>query len=72
MRWISIAIIAIVVSFVLIFTFQNLQMVTVAFLNARVSAPQAVLIATVYLLGMITGGSVWALVRRAVERLRSR
>jgi hypothetical protein len=29
------------------------------------------LIAIVYLLGMITGGSVWALMRRAFDAVRS-
>jgi hypothetical protein len=31
------------------------------------SAPLALLIVVIYLLGMVTGGSVWALMRRAIE-----
>ena len=49
------------------FALQNLQSVTVAFLNFRVSAPLAILIAVIYVLGMATGGSLWALIRRIVE-----
>jgi lipopolysaccharide assembly protein A len=46
--------------------------VTVSFLNFKISAPHALLIAIVYLLGMLIGGSVWALMRRAVGGARSR
>jgi lipopolysaccharide assembly protein A len=67
MRWFHITLIAIFVIATLIFAAQNLQSVTVAFLNFRVSAPLAVLIALIYVLGMITGGSLWALIRWALE-----
>jgi uncharacterized integral membrane protein len=71
MRWINMAVIAIFVVATLIFAVQNFQSVTVSFLNFRISAPHALVIAIVYLLGMITGGSVWALMRRAFEGARS-
>jgi lipopolysaccharide assembly protein A len=67
MRWFHITLIAIFVVATLIFAAQNLQSVTVSFLNFRVSAPLAVLIALIYVLGMITGGSLWALIRWALE-----
>jgi uncharacterized integral membrane protein len=71
MRWVSMAVITIFVVATLIFAIQNFQTVTVSFLNFRISAPHALLIAIIYLLGMVTGGSVWALIRRAFERVRS-
>jgi len=71
MRWVNMAVITIFVVVTLIFAVQNFQSVTVSFLNFRISAPHALLIAVIYLLGMITGGSVWALMRRAFEGLRS-
>jgi len=71
MRWVNMAVIIIFVVVTLIFAAQNFQSVTVSFLNFRISAPHAILIAIVYLLGMITGGSVWALMRRAYEGVRS-
>ena len=71
MRWVNMAVIAIFVVATLIFAVQNFQSVTVSFLNFRISAPHALVIAIVYLLGMITGGSVWALMRRAFEGARS-
>jgi putative membrane protein len=71
MRWVNMAVIAIFVVATLIFAVQNFQSVTVSFLNFRISAPHALLIAIIYLLGMVTGGGVWALMRRAFEGARS-
>jgi uncharacterized integral membrane protein len=67
MRWFHITLIALLAAVTLIFAIQNLQSVTVAFLNFRLSAPLAVLIAVIYVLGMATGGSLWALLRWALE-----
>ena len=67
MRWINVIVVAVLVVAILIFAVQNFQSVTMSFLNFRISAPLAVLAAVVYLLGMVTGGSVWALVRWAME-----
>jgi len=67
MRWIHIAVIVILVAVIVIFAVQNFQSVTVTFLNFRISAPLAVLIAVLYLLGMATGGSLWSLCRWAYE-----
>ena len=67
MRWINVIVVAVLVAAILLFAVQNFQSVTMSFLNFRISAPLAVLAAVVYLLGMVTGGSVWALVRWAME-----
>jgi putative membrane protein len=67
MRWFHLSVIAILAAATLIFAIQNLQSVTVAFLNFQLSAPLAMLIAVVYLLGMATGGSLWAMFRWALE-----
>ena len=45
MRWVHMSVIAVVAAATVIFAFQNLQSVTVAFLGFRLSAPLAVLIA---------------------------
>lgn len=65
MRWMYVAITAVLALVTLIFALQNLQSVTVSFLRLQLSAPLAVLIVIVYVLGMATGGSAWALVRWA-------
>jgi len=67
MRWVYLAVIAVLALVTLIFALQNFQSVTVSFLKLQLSAPLAVLIILIYLLGMATGGSVWALVRWAWE-----
>jgi uncharacterized integral membrane protein len=70
MRWVHMTIIVVLAAATLIFAIQNLQSVTVAFLNLRLGAPLAVLIAVVYVLGMATGGSLWAMLRWALEGSR--
>jgi uncharacterized integral membrane protein len=70
MRWFYITLATILVLATAIFALQNFQSVTVSFLNFRLSAPLAILIGLIYLLGMVTGGSLWALIRRTVEGSR--
>ena len=65
MRWIYLVIIMLFVAATVIFAFQNLAVVTLSFLGLRASAPLALLIAGFYLLGAVTGGSVFALLRRS-------
>ena len=65
MRWINLAVIIIFVLAMLIFAAQNFQSVTVYFLTFKMSAPHAIF------LGMVTGGSVGALMRWAFEGSRS-
>ena len=70
MRWMYVAIIAVLALVTLIFALQNLQSVTISFLRLQLSAPLAVLILIIYVLGMATGGSAWALVRWAWQGSR--
>jgi len=70
MRWIYLAIIILFALATLIFAVQNLQTVTIAFLGFSVSLPLALQAIVIYLLGMATGGSLWALLRRSFERSR--
>ena len=67
MRWIHVAVIVVLAAAMVIFAVQNFQSVTVTFLNFRISAPFAVLMIVIYVLGMATGGSLWALMRWAYE-----
>jgi uncharacterized integral membrane protein len=65
MRWLHIGVIVVLGLAFLIFAFQNLQSVSVAFLGFSITIPLAILAVVLYLLGMATGGSAWALVRWA-------
>jgi putative membrane protein len=67
MRWINIALVVALLAATLIFAVQNFQNVTVSFLSFRITAPLALQVAVIYLLGMVTGGSAWSLIRWAVE-----
>jgi uncharacterized integral membrane protein len=63
MRWVHTAVIAVLAIAFVIFAFQNLQSVTVAFLGFSMTLPLAILFIVIYLLGMATGGSAWSLIR---------
>jgi uncharacterized integral membrane protein len=71
MRWIHIVIIALFVAVIIIFVVQNVAPVTMAFLGFSVRAPLAVMAAIVYLLGAVTGGSLFALLRKSVRGSRT-
>lgn len=65
MKWIHTAVVVVLAAAFVIFALQNLQSVTVAFLNFGMKMPLAVLLVVIYLLGMLTGSSARSLVRWA-------
>jgi uncharacterized integral membrane protein len=67
MRWVYLAIIAVFGVAILIFAFQNLDLVTMSFLGFNIRAPLAVVAIIVYVLGALTGGSLLALRRKSYE-----
>ena len=67
MRWFYLTIIVLFAAAVLIFAIQNLDLVTMSFLGFSVRAPLAILAAVVYVLGAVTGGSLYALLRWSLE-----
>lgn len=67
MRWVHIIIIVVFVAIILIFVFQNLGAVTMAFLGFSLRAPLSILAAFMYVLGALTGGSLYALLRKSVH-----
>lgn len=70
MRFVHLAIIVLFVAITLIFAVQNLQSVTMSFLGYSLRMPMALQAIVVYLLGMVTGGSLWTLLRRSIEGTR--
>jgi lipopolysaccharide assembly protein A len=70
MRWIHVAIIVLFVLATLIFALQNFEVVTMSLLHFEVRVPLALLTIVVYLLGAITGGSLFALLRRSYRGAR--
>jgi lipopolysaccharide assembly protein A len=63
MRYVNLVVILLLTAAVLVFTFQNLASVTVTFMNTSVTLPITLLVLTVYVLGMLTGGALWSLFR---------
>jgi putative membrane protein len=72
MRWIHVAVISVFAAAVIIFAFQNLQIVTISFLGFSARVPLALLAAGIYLLGTVTGGSLRALLRQSIEGAKRR
>jgi uncharacterized integral membrane protein len=71
-RWLHISVIALFAAAIVLFAAQNHQIVTMSFLGFRATLPIALLAGIIYLLGMATGGSLLALLRRLVEGARRR
>lgn len=63
MRYVYMALIVLTVVILLAFKVQNLTVVTVTFLGADFSMSMSFLILGVYILGMLTGSSVYGLLR---------
>ena len=70
MRWVYLVIVVVFVAAIVIFVVQNRELVTMSFLGFGVRAPLAILTAIVYVLGAITGGSLYALLRRSIRESR--
>jgi lipopolysaccharide assembly protein A len=70
MRWLHLIIVVLFALATAVFAFQNLQTVTLAFLGFSVGAPLALLVVIIYVLGMVTGGSLFALIRRSIAGSR--
>jgi uncharacterized integral membrane protein len=72
MRWLYLLIIVVFVAAIVIFSIQNRELVTMSFLGLGLRAPLAILAVTVYVLGAITGGSLFALLRKSVRESTAR
>ncbi len=70
MRWFYLAIVIVFVAALIIFVFQNTQSVGVSFLALGVTLPLSALVFIVYVLGALSGGSLYALLRRSLAGSR--
>lgn len=71
-HWLKTALVLVFTLVIAIFTVQNIQTVTVGFLTSSVTLPLALLVIGVYLLGMLTGGSLLSLLRKTVRKDQER
>jgi lipopolysaccharide assembly protein A len=71
MRWFHLTIVILFAAAMLIFVLQNFDLVTMAFCGFRIRAPLALLAAVIYAFGAITGGSLFALLRRSIRESKA-
>jgi lipopolysaccharide assembly protein A len=69
MRWVHLTIVVLFVAAMIVFVIQNREVITMAFLGF-IRAALALVAAGIYVLGAITGGSLFALLRRSMEAAR--
>jgi uncharacterized integral membrane protein len=67
MRYVYMALIALFVGVIVLFKVQNLEAVTVSLFSASITLPVSVLVLLIYVLGMLTGGLLLALLRTWVR-----
>jgi putative membrane protein len=70
MRILYLALIILLAGVTILFALQNLQTITVSFLNWSVTLPTALVVMGAYILGMVSGGSVLAFLRWTLRRSR--
>ena len=63
MRYVYLTLLLAAATVVFLFKFQNLDTVTVQFLSSSLTLPLSLLLAAMYVLGMLTGGVVWSILR---------
>jgi len=71
MRWVYLTVIIVFLAATIIFVVQNVGVVTMSFLGLSIRAPLALLTAVAYILGALTGGSLYALLRKSVSGSRT-
>lgn len=72
MRYVYIALIIAFTALVLLFKVQNFETATVSLFSLSVTLPVALLVIGVYVLGMLTGGALFALLRSWFAGARNR
>jgi len=51
-----------------VFCFQNQESVSIAYLDQSISLPMPLVVLAVYILGMLSGGTVLSLIRRSLRK----
>ena len=68
MRFVYFGLIIVFIAIVALFKFQNLESATVSLFSFSITLPMSILVTGIYVLGMLTGGFVVALLRTWVNR----
>ena len=67
MRWVHLTVIILLAAATLLFVIQNRDVVTIEFLQFSMRLPLAILIAVANVVGALSGGSLFALLRQSYE-----
>jgi len=70
MRWFYFGVVIVFAAAILAFLFQNTESVNVSFLSLGMTWPLALIVLVAYVLGALTGGSLYALLRRSIRGSR--
>ena len=70
MRYVYIGLIVAFTALVVLFKFQNLETVTVSLFSASMTLSVSTMVMLLYVLGMLTGGCLFALMRGLIRRAR--
>ena len=70
MRWLYLAVVVVFVAALLLFIVQNTGGVSVSFFTFAMNAPLSMVVLVVYVIGALTGGSLYALLRRSIRGSR--
>jgi uncharacterized integral membrane protein len=71
MRLVYLVVIIVLAAAAIIFILENLTEVSVSFLGFSLTVRLAILVFIIYVLGAVTGGSLFALLRRSYEGSRA-
>jgi uncharacterized integral membrane protein len=72
MRWVYLVLLVVIVTVLVVFVAENREDETITFFRQKITAPLSVFFIVVYFLGMWTGGTVVAFVKRAYQRAMQR
>jgi uncharacterized integral membrane protein len=68
MRWVYLVLLLVIVTVIVVFVVENRDDATVMLFNQKLTAPLSLFFVAVYFLGMWSGGTVVAFVKRAYQR----
>jgi putative membrane protein len=69
MRYLIGALLLLFLAAIGVFALQNIDTVSIRFLNWAINAPLAIVAVVIYLLGMVSGWTVISFIRRSIRRV---
>ncbi|HKA06575.1 MAG TPA: LapA family protein [Gemmataceae bacterium] len=72
MRFIYFLLLLLFIAAVTVFAVQNMEPVTIKYLDRSGSYPMAAIVGAVYVLGMLTGWTIVGIIRRSLRRISER